>query len=56
MRWTGAQIWRQLPEINILCTTVGTGGGYVSMTALLLMEYLTCLDINQVASQEQVSI
>lgn len=26
VKWTGAQIYRQLPEINILCTTVGTGG------------------------------
>ena len=25
-RWTGAQILRQLPEIDIFCTTVGTGG------------------------------
>ncbi|KAF1984277.1 tryptophan synthase beta subunit-like PLP-dependent enzyme [Aulographum hederae CBS 113979] len=25
-RWTGAQIYRQLPEINVLCTTIGTGG------------------------------
>ncbi|RDL35206.1 uncharacterized protein BP5553_07137 [Venustampulla echinocandica] len=25
-RWTGPQILQQLPEINVLCTTVGTGG------------------------------
>ncbi|GKT95873.1 cysteine synthase K/M:cysteine synthase B [Colletotrichum tofieldiae] len=25
-RWTGPQILSQLPEINIFCTTVGTGG------------------------------
>ncbi|KAK0654922.1 tryptophan synthase beta subunit-like PLP-dependent enzyme [Cercophora newfieldiana] len=25
-RWTGAQIWRQLPEVNVFCATVGTGG------------------------------
>jgi cysteine synthase len=25
-RWTGVQIYKQLPKINILCTTVGTGG------------------------------
>ena len=24
--WTGPQILRQLPEINVFCTTVGTGG------------------------------
>ena len=28
MRWTGSQIWKQLPEINVLCTTVGTGGEF----------------------------
>ncbi|KAK3997951.1 cysteine synthase [Cladorrhinum sp. PSN332] len=25
-KWTGKQIWEQLPEINVLCSTVGTGG------------------------------
>ncbi|KAK4448501.1 cysteine synthase [Podospora aff. communis PSN243] len=25
-RWTGAQIWRQLPEVKLFCATVGTGG------------------------------
>ena len=25
-RWTGAQIWKQIPKINVLCATVGTGG------------------------------
>ncbi|KAK4124399.1 cysteine synthase [Parathielavia appendiculata] len=25
-QWTGPQILRQLPEINLFCTTVGTGG------------------------------
>ncbi len=25
-KWTGPQILRQLPEINVFCTTVGTGG------------------------------
>ncbi|KAF6827317.1 Cysteine synthase K/M:Cysteine synthase B [Colletotrichum musicola] len=25
-RWTGPQILKQLPDINIFCTTVGTGG------------------------------
>ncbi|KAK4221202.1 tryptophan synthase, partial [Podospora fimiseda] len=25
-KWTGRQIWEQLPEINVLCSTVGTGG------------------------------
>jgi cysteine synthase len=24
--WTGPQILKQLPEINVFCTTVGTGG------------------------------
>ncbi|KAK2751175.1 hypothetical protein FQN57_000252 [Myotisia sp. PD_48] len=26
VRWTGPQILQQLPEINVFCTTVGTGG------------------------------
>ncbi|QDS72599.1 hypothetical protein FKW77_001460 [Venturia effusa] len=26
VRWTGPQIFKQLPEIDIFCTTVGTGG------------------------------
>ncbi|TID27928.1 cysteine synthase [Venturia nashicola] len=26
VRWTGSQIFKQLPEINVFCTTVGTGG------------------------------
>ncbi|KAE9973411.1 hypothetical protein EG327_009098 [Venturia inaequalis] len=26
VRWTGPQIFKQLPEINVFCTTVGTGG------------------------------
>lgn len=25
-KWTGRQIWEQLPEVNVLCSTVGTGG------------------------------
>ncbi|KAI1908921.1 hypothetical protein LOZ61_005334 [Ophidiomyces ophidiicola] len=25
-QWTGAQIFKQLPEINVFCATVGTGG------------------------------
>ncbi|KAI9751359.1 MAG: hypothetical protein M1815_001188, partial [Lichina confinis] len=25
-RWTGPQIWKQLPEINVFATTIGTGG------------------------------
>ncbi|KAF2867714.1 cysteine synthase B [Massariosphaeria phaeospora] len=25
-QWTGAQIWKQLPEIRVFCSTVGTGG------------------------------
>ncbi|MCJ1265025.1 hypothetical protein MMC22_004900 [Lobaria immixta] len=25
-RWTGAQIWKQIPKINLFCATVGTGG------------------------------
>ncbi|KAF2185756.1 cysteine synthase [Zopfia rhizophila CBS 207.26] len=25
-QWTGAQIWKQLPEINVFCSTIGTGG------------------------------
>ncbi|KAI1498878.1 cysteine synthase [Biscogniauxia marginata] len=25
-QWTGPQILRQLPEVNVFCTTVGTGG------------------------------
>ncbi|PGH27481.1 hypothetical protein AJ80_00721 [Polytolypa hystricis UAMH7299] len=25
-KWTGPQIFKQLPEINVFCTTVGTGG------------------------------
>ncbi|KAK1826971.1 cysteine synthase [Podospora conica] len=25
-RWTGAQIWKQLPEVNVFCATIGTGG------------------------------
>lgn len=26
IRWTGPQIWQQLPEINILCMSMGTAG------------------------------
>ncbi|KAK1981815.1 cysteine synthase [Colletotrichum cereale] len=26
-QWTGPQIFKQLPQINIFCSTVGTGGG-----------------------------
>ncbi|KAF2257526.1 tryptophan synthase beta subunit-like PLP-dependent enzyme [Lojkania enalia] len=25
-QWTGSQIWRQLPEIRVFCSTIGTGG------------------------------
>ncbi|KAF2841747.1 tryptophan synthase beta subunit-like PLP-dependent enzyme [Patellaria atrata CBS 101060] len=25
-QWTGAQIWKQLPEIDVFCATIGTGG------------------------------
>ncbi|KAL8980139.1 MAG: hypothetical protein Q9205_004698 [Flavoplaca limonia] len=25
-RWTGRQIWKQIPKVNVFCTTVGTGG------------------------------
>ncbi|KAF2793166.1 tryptophan synthase beta subunit-like PLP-dependent enzyme [Melanomma pulvis-pyrius CBS 109.77] len=25
-QWTGAQIWKQLPEITVFCSTIGTGG------------------------------
>ncbi|KAF2000906.1 cysteine synthase B [Amniculicola lignicola CBS 123094] len=25
-QWTGAQIWKQLPETRVFCSTVGTGG------------------------------
>ncbi|KAK4186939.1 tryptophan synthase beta subunit-like PLP-dependent enzyme [Podospora australis] len=25
-KWTGRQIWEQLPEVNVLCSTIGTGG------------------------------
>ncbi|KAF2674409.1 tryptophan synthase beta subunit-like PLP-dependent enzyme [Microthyrium microscopicum] len=35
MLWTGPQIYQQLPEINVLCTTVGTGGT-ISGTGLYL--------------------
>ncbi|KUJ06323.1 tryptophan synthase beta subunit-like PLP-dependent enzyme [Mollisia scopiformis] len=31
-RWTGPQIWQQLPDINIFCTTVGTGAGCITGT------------------------
>ncbi|KAL9591974.1 MAG: hypothetical protein Q9179_007184 [Wetmoreana sp. 5 TL-2023] len=24
--WTGAQIWKQIPKVNVFCTTIGTGG------------------------------
>jgi cysteine synthase len=34
--WTGPQILRQLPEINIFCTTVGTGGRHIGEEAPLL--------------------
>jgi cysteine synthase len=27
--WTGPQILKQLPEINIFSTTVGTGGSHI---------------------------
>lgn len=25
-QWTGTQIWQQLPEVRVFCSTVGTGG------------------------------
>ncbi|KXX77009.1 putative siderophore biosynthesis protein SbnA [Madurella mycetomatis] len=34
-QWTGPQILRQLPEINLFCTTVGTGGCITGTSAYL---------------------
>ncbi|KAK0737726.1 cysteine synthase [Schizothecium vesticola] len=25
-QWTGAQIWKQLPDVSVFCATIGTGG------------------------------
>lgn len=29
IRWTGPQIWRQLPDINIFCMSMGTAGQHL---------------------------
>ncbi|KAK3332273.1 tryptophan synthase beta subunit-like PLP-dependent enzyme [Cercophora scortea] len=34
-KWTGPQIWKQLPEINVLCATIGTGGCITGTSAHL---------------------
>ncbi|KAJ5106688.1 hypothetical protein N7456_003363 [Penicillium angulare] len=31
VRWTGPQIWKQLPEITLFCSTVGTAGCIVGV-------------------------
>lgn len=38
-QWTGAQIWKQLPEINVFCTTVGTGGKFFGPLPQLTFMY-----------------
>ncbi|KAH7323031.1 cysteine synthase [Stachybotrys elegans] len=37
-RWTGPQILQQLPEVNVFCTTVGTGGCITGTGAYLKAE------------------
>ncbi|KAH6649496.1 tryptophan synthase beta subunit-like PLP-dependent enzyme [Chaetomium tenue] len=41
-QWTGPQILRQLPEINILCTTVGTGGCITGTASYLKSQKRSC--------------
>ncbi|KAH6844656.1 cysteine synthase [Chaetomium sp. MPI-CAGE-AT-0009] len=41
-QWTGPQILRQLPEINILCTTVGTGGCITGTASYLKSQKPSC--------------